>query len=72
MSVAQQVADAVGRNGPRVVLCFSCLATKEGLKEHDVRGVALVLMVRWGLRMARRVCYSCGRKEETLVNRKVA
>ena len=72
MSLAQQVADAVGRNGPREILCFSCLAKQEGLKEHDVRGVALVLMIRGGLCVARRVCRSCGRKDETLVIRKVA
>ena len=72
MTVAQQVAEAVQRNGARTVLCFECLAKQEGLTEHDVRGVALVLAMRWGLRVAKRVCHTCGRKDETLIERKVA
>jgi hypothetical protein len=70
--LAQRVADAIHRNGPGIVLCFGCLAAQQGLKEHDVRAVALVLMVRAGLRVARRRCSSCRRVDEALIAQKAA
>jgi hypothetical protein len=70
--LAQRVADAIRRNGSGVVLCFGCLAAQQGLKEHDVRAVALVLVVRAGLQIARRRCSSCRRVDEALVAQKAA
>ena len=69
--VAQRIANAVYQNSPHV-LCFTCLAAQEGLNEHDVRAAALVLVARAGLRLARRVCYSCRRANDALVSRKAA
>jgi hypothetical protein len=70
--VAERVAEAVRRNGPRDALCFGCLARQQGLQEHDVRAVALVLVMRRGLDVARRVCAACRRKDEVLVARHAA
>jgi hypothetical protein len=68
---AQRVAQAVQQNAPRV-LCFACLAAEQQLKEHDVRALALVVLVRGGLRIVRRACSSCGRVDEMLAGRRVA
>jgi hypothetical protein len=62
---------AIHQNSPRV-LCFACLAAQQGLKEHDVRAVALVLVVRTGLQLARRACSRCRRPSEALVARRLA
>jgi hypothetical protein len=69
--VAQRVVKAVYHNG-RGALCFTCLAAQQGLREHDVRGVALVLTVRAGLRVVRRSCSVCRRVADGLVRDKVA
>jgi hypothetical protein len=69
--VAQRVADAVYQN-PSRVLCFACLAAREGLAEHDVRAAALVLVARAGFRLLQRVCYACRRTDEMLVSEKAA
>jgi hypothetical protein len=69
--LAQRIANAVSQNSPNV-LCFRCLAAQQGLNEHDVRAVALVLVVRAGLGLVRRVCYSCRRTDEVLASQKVA
>ena len=55
---AQRVAEAVHQNAPSA-FCFTCLARQQALKEHDLRAVALVLVMRAGLRLARRPCSSC-------------
>ena len=70
-SVAQRVVKAVYHNGPGA-LCFTCLAAQLGLKEHDVRSVALVLTVRAGLRVVRRSCLACRGVAEGLVEDEVA
>jgi hypothetical protein len=70
--IAQRVAEAVYRNGPAVGLCFTCVAAQQGLKEHDVRGAALVLMICAGLRVVRRACSSCRRVDDVLVAQNVA
>jgi len=69
--LAQRVADAIRRNGS-VALCFGCLAAQQGLKEHDVRAVALVLTVRAGLQLVRRRCASCRRVDDVLIAQKAA
>jgi hypothetical protein len=69
--LAQRIADAVHKNQPRP-FCFACLAAQEGVREHDVRAVALVLIVRAGLRLVQRVCSRCQRAGETLAARKLA
>jgi hypothetical protein len=65
--LAQRVAAAVYQNCPHM-LCFTCLAAQQGLNEHDIRAVALVLMARAGLRLVRRVCSLCQRTDEVLVS----
>lgn len=69
--LARRIADAVHRNAPSVY-CFTCLAAQQGAKEHDVRAVALVLVVREGLRLARHVCSRCHRWGEALAVQKLA
>ena len=68
---AARVAQVVYRYSPSAV-CFSCLAEQERLKEHDVRAMALVLIVRAGLNAVRQPCASCGRLGEALVAQKAA
>ena len=68
---AERVAQAVYRHSPSAI-CFSCLAEQERLKVHDVRAMALVLIVRAGLHAERQLCASCGRLGEALVARKAA
>jgi len=70
--IAQRIANAVYQNGPARILCFACLAAQQRMKEHDLRAVALVLMVRADLRVVRRVCSSCRRAGEVLIAQKVA
>jgi hypothetical protein len=67
----QRVAEGVRLNAPSV-LCFACLARQQGIREHDVRDVALVLVARAGLQLARRVCSTCGREDEVIVSRQAA
>ena len=69
--LVQRVAAAVYQNSPHV-LCFTCLATQQGLNEHEVRAAALVLIARAGLRLVQRVCYACRRTDEMLVSQKAA
>jgi hypothetical protein len=69
--LAQRIAHAVYESSPQL-FCFPCLATQLGLKEHDVRAVALVLIVRADLRLVRRVCSRCQRPGEALVAQKFA
>jgi hypothetical protein len=69
--LAQRLAGAVARNAPRV-LCFACLAAQQGVAEHEARGVALVLVVRAGLRIARRRCAACERVADALLAQGVA
>ena len=70
-ALAQRVAAAVHQNSADV-LCFTCLAAQQGLNEHDVRAVALVLMARAGLRLVRRICSLCKRSDDVLVYQNVA
>ena len=70
-AVAHLVAEAVRDSGARV-LCFRCLAAQQGLSEHDVRAVALVLLARAGFELVRRACASCQRVEGVLVAQEVA
>jgi hypothetical protein len=67
--VTQRVLEAVHDGGHQ---CFACLAQHAGLDEHDVRAVALVLVCRAGLDLARRRCTRCGAVEEMLVLRQAA
>ena len=69
--LAQRIATAVNENSPRVT-CLTCLAAQQGVKEHDVRGVALMLIVRANLRFMRRRCSSCHRVGDVLLARNVA
>jgi hypothetical protein len=69
--LAQRVANAVYQNTPHAY-CFACLAAQQDLNEHDVRAAALVLIARAGLRLVRRVCYSCRCMNEALIARKAA
>ena len=69
--LAQRVAAAVHGSSPRV-LCFGCLAAQQGLGEHDVRALVLVLISRAGLELVRRPCDSCGRTDEVLASPAVA
>jgi hypothetical protein len=69
--LVQLVAECVCLNAPHV-LCFACLADQQGLREHDVRDAALVLVARAGLQLDRRVCNSCGHEEEMIVSRQAA
>lgn len=66
--LVQRVAEGVRTNDPHA-LCFACLASQQGLKEHDVRDAALVLIARTGHQLDRRVCNSCGREGEVIVSR---
>ena len=68
--MAQRVANAVYQNSPQV-LCFTCLASQQGLNEHDVRAAALVLVTRAGLRLVQRICDACQRTDELLVSHQV-
>ena len=64
-SVALRVADGVRLNAPRAV-CFACLASQQGVSEHDVRDAALVLIARTGVRLERGVCCECGRPADVI------
>ena len=64
--LAQRIAHAVYQNSPHFY-CFTCLAAQQGVREHDVRAVALTLIVRVGLQLVRRVCSRCQRSGEALV-----
>lgn len=69
--LAERVADVVSHNAPHV-FCFKCLAAQQGLNEHDVRAVALVLVARRGLSLVRGVCHWCRHTDEGLVSRNAA
>lgn len=69
--LAQRIADAVYQNSPHLY-CFACLAAQQGVNEHDVRAVALVVILRGGLQLVRRVCSRCHRSGEALAPQKVA
>jgi hypothetical protein len=69
--LAQRIANAVYQNSPRV-LCFTCLAAQQAVKEHDLRTIALVLMTRAGLRVVRRGCSACQRAGEVLLAQNAA
>jgi hypothetical protein len=69
--LAERIAHAVSQNSPHLY-CFACLAMQQGVTEHDVRAVALILIVRSGLQLARRVCARCQHSGEALVPLKVA
>ena len=64
--IAPRIADAVHRSFPRGV-CFRCLAVEQDLDVHDVRGAALVVVVRAAVRMVKRPCSVCRRVEEVLM-----
>ena len=66
--IAEGIARTVLRNFPHT-LCFSCLAVKQGIQEHDVRAAALVLIARAHFDVVTRVCDSCLRSDESLVFR---
>ncbi len=69
--LAQRIAHAVYQNSPKFY-CFACLAAQQEVEEHDVRAAALILIVRAGLRLVRRVCSRCQRSGEALVAQKLA
>ena len=64
-ALAQRIATAVHANSPDL-FCFACLAAQQGAEEHDVRAVALIVIMRGGLELVRRVCSRCHRSRETL------
>ena len=66
---AQRIATAVYDNSP-ALFCFACLAAQQGAKEHDVRAVALIAIMRGGLQLVRRVCSRCHRTSEALAPQK--
>ncbi len=70
-ALAQRIADAVYRNSPHLY-CFACLADQQEAKEHDVRAIALVVIMRGGLQLVRRVCSRCHRSGEILAPQKAA
>jgi hypothetical protein len=67
--IAEGMARAVLQNFPHT-LCFHCLAAGQGIKEHDARAAALVLIARADFAFVRRICDSCQRTEELLVSKK--
>jgi hypothetical protein len=69
--LAQRIAHAVYQNTPDLH-CFACLAERQGVNEHDVRAIALILIMRGGLQLVRRVCSRCQRSGEALAPQKVA
>jgi hypothetical protein len=69
--VAERIANVVYQNTPGAV-CFSCLAELEGLREHAVRTVALILMVRAGLHAVRQSCAVCRQVADALTAQKAA
>ena len=69
--LAQRIAAAVYENSPDL-LCFACLAAQQGAREHDVRAVALIAIMRGGLQLVSRICSRCHRSGETLGPQKVA
>lgn len=70
-ALVSRVVAAVHHNAPNV-LCFTCLARQEGVREHDVRAAALVLVMRRGLQLVERTCTSCQRADEVLMTRRAA
>ena len=66
---AQRIATAVYENYPDL-FCFACLAAQQRAKEHDVRAVALIVIMRGGLQLVRRVCSGCHRSGEALAPEK--
>jgi hypothetical protein len=64
--IAEGIARAVLQNFPHT-LCFRCLAAEQGIKEHDARAAALVLIARDTFMIVRQVCHACQCTEETLV-----
>ena len=69
--IAQRIADTIHQNSPSVY-CFTCLAAQQGVKEHDVRAVAVVLVVRQDLRLVRQVCSRCHGWGEAVAAQKLA
>ena len=69
--LAQRIGTAVHQNATKP-MCLSCLALQLGVAPHDVRSGALVVMVRQGVRLARRICSRCHRPGEALVAQKSA
>jgi cytochrome c5 len=69
--LAQRIVGAVHQNSPRSY-CFACLAAQQGAKEHDVRAVALIAIMRGGLQLVRQICSRCHRSGEILAPQKVA
>lgn len=69
-AMAQRIA-ALVHNQPSGV-CFACLARADGLREHDARAVAVVLITRAGLQLTRRTCSSCHRTDDVLAVKKTA
>ncbi|HEU4371470.1 MAG TPA: hypothetical protein VFV05_24880 [Methylomirabilota bacterium] len=69
--LAHRILGAVHQNSPHV-LCFACLAAQQGLKEHDVRAAALVLVVRADLELVQQVCSACRRPDEVLISQRAA
>jgi hypothetical protein len=69
--LAERIAHAVCQNFPHPY-CFTCLAAQQGVKEHDVRAAALVLIVRAGLKLRRQQCFLCRRTDEVLAAQNAA
>jgi cytochrome c5 len=69
--LAQRIVGAVYQNSPHLY-CFACLAAQQGAKEHDVRAVALIVIMRGGLQLVSRICSRCHRSGEALAPQKVA
>jgi cytochrome c5 len=68
---AQRIVGAVYQNSPHLY-CFACLAAQQGANEHDVRAVALIVIMRGGLQLVSRICSRCHRSGETLAPQKAA
>ena len=65
MTPAERLAVLVRDSSP-FAQCFTCLAAKLHLSEHDVRAEAVPIVVRRDCQLVRRVCDFCGRMSEGL------
>ena len=69
--LAQRIIGAVYQNSPHLY-CFACLAAQLEVEEHDVRAVALIVIMRGGLQLVSRLCSRCHSSGDTLALQKVA
>jgi hypothetical protein len=66
-----RLAQAVLRKSP-YPLCMTCLGIEVALSESQVRRSAQMLVLKDTLGVARRLCYHCGRMDDTLVPKQTA